>query len=58
MAELLEALQAWPDVDVEVLRGRPEWEQAREWGSAMESGELTGTGLAYSGELPRRIVSE
>lgn len=25
MAELLEALQAWPDVDVEALRGRPDW---------------------------------
>lgn len=58
MAELLEALRAWLDVDVEALRSRPEWAQAREWGWAMESGELTGTGLAHVGELPRGIVSE
>ena len=58
MAELLEALQAGPDVDLEALRSRPEWEQARKWGWAMQSGELTGTGLAHAGELPRGIVSE
>ena len=58
MKELLETLQAWPDVDLEALRSRPEWAQARQWGWVMESGELTGTGWAHVGELPRGIVSE
>lgn len=58
MVELLEVLRAWPDVDVESLSERPEWTQARAWGWVMESGELTGTGLAHAGELPRGMVSE
>lgn len=58
MRQLLEALAEWPDVDTEDLRRRPEWAQARAWGWVMESGELTGTGLAHAGELPRGIVSE
>lgn len=51
MRELLEALTAWPDVDTEDLRRRLEWEQARSWGWVMQSGELTGTGLAHAHEL-------
>jgi hypothetical protein len=58
MLELLEALQSWPDVDTEDLRQRPEWEQARAWGWVMESGELTGTGLAHVHELSGGIVVE
>jgi hypothetical protein len=58
MLELLEALTAWPDVDTEDLRRRPEWGQALAWGWVMASGELTGTGLAHVRELPRGIVSE
>lgn len=56
MLELLETLTGWPDVDVDELRLRPEWEQARMWGWAMESGEPTGTGLAHVKELPGGIV--
>ncbi len=52
MRQLLEALTAWPEVDTEDLRRRPEWEQARAWGWVMESGELTGTGLARRGVTP------
>ncbi len=58
MRQLLEALAAWPDVDIEDLRRRPEWTQARAWGWVMESGELTGAGLRHVRELPRGIVSE
>ncbi len=58
MRQLLEALDAWPDVDTEDLRRRPEWAQARTWGWVMESGELTGTGSAHSHDLPRGIVSD
>ena len=36
--------------------GRPEWKQAQAWGWIMESGELTGTGLAHVKELPGGIV--
>jgi hypothetical protein len=57
MAELLEALTAWPNVDFGLRRG-PEWEQARAWGWIMESGELTGTGLGHLKELPRGIVAD
>jgi hypothetical protein len=32
MADLLEQLAAWPDVDTAELRARPEWKQARAWG--------------------------
>ena len=32
MRQLLEALTAWPDADIEDLRRRPEWEQALAWG--------------------------
>jgi hypothetical protein len=53
MRQLLGALTAWPDVDTKALRRRPEWDQARAWGSVMESGELTGTGSAHVRELPR-----
>ena len=58
MAELLQVLLGWPNVELEELRRRPEWDQARAWGWAMESGELTGTGLAHAHDLPRGIVSE
>ncbi len=58
MAELLEQLSAWPNVDVEPLKQSVEWEKARAWGWAMESGELTGTGLAHTQGLPRGIVSD
>ena len=58
LRDLLEALTAWPEVDAEDLPRRPEWEQARAWGWVMESGELTGTGLAHVKELPGGIVSE
>jgi hypothetical protein len=58
MRELLEALADWPNVDTRPLRDRPEWEQARTWGWVMESGELTGTGLAHVKELPGGIVHE
>lgn len=54
MAELLEALEAWPDVDLEALRERPEWSQAREWGWVMESGERTGTGPGSCWEVAER----
>ena len=58
MAELLEALQAWPGVDADQLRDRPEWTQARKWGWIMESGELTGSGSRHLHELPGGIVIE
>jgi hypothetical protein len=58
MRQLLEALTAWPDVDVDDLRRRPEWVKARAWGWVMESGELTGTGLAHVRQLPPGIVAE
>jgi hypothetical protein len=58
MTELLEVLRGWPDIEVVSLRDRSEWAQARAWGWVMESGELTGTGLAHAGELPRGMVSE
>lgn len=58
MTELLEALRAWPDVDTERLRERPEWDQARAWGWVMESGALTGSGLRHVVELPRGILSD
>jgi hypothetical protein len=58
MRQFLEAFTAWPDVDAEDLRRRPEWEQARAWGWVMESGELTGTGSAHIGNLPRGIITE
>lgn len=58
MRQLLEGLTAWPDADTEDLRHRQEWEQARAWGWLMESGELTGTGLAHAHELPGGIISE
>jgi hypothetical protein len=57
MAALLEVLSAWPDVDTDDLRRRPEWAQARAWGWIMESGELTGTGLSHVHELPGGIIS-
>lgn len=58
MRRLLEDLTAWPYVDIEDLRRRAEWAEARAWGWVMESGELTGTGLAHRQELPRGIVSD
>lgn len=58
MRQLLEALDAWPDVDTEDLRSRPEWVQARAWGWVMESGEVTGTGLGHVRELPLGIMIE
>jgi hypothetical protein len=58
MVELLEALRGWPELDVEPLRQRPEWDQARSWGWVMESGELTGTGLAHAQKLPRGMVKD
>jgi hypothetical protein len=56
MLESLKALSDWPEVNVDDLRSRPEWEQAREWGWVMESGESTGTGLAHVRELPGGLV--
>lgn len=58
LRRLLELAANWPNVDLEELRTTPEWKQARAWGWVMESGELTGTGLAHARELPRGIVSE
>ena len=58
MRELLEALSAWPDVNVDGLRERPEWEQARAWGWVMESGELTGSGLRHVSPNPGGIVTD
>lgn len=58
MRRLLDALAAWPDVDTEALRRWSEWAQASAWGWAMESGELTGTGLGHVRDLPGGIVSE
>ena len=58
MRQLLETLADWPDADTEPLRHRPEWEQARPWGWVMESGELTGTGLAHVKELPGGLVRD
>ena len=40
----------------EQLRAMPEWQQAREWGWIMRSGELTGTGHRHAGEQPRGIL--
>lgn len=58
MATLLEKLRLWPEVDLDRLREMPEWDEACMWGWIMESGELTGTGLAHAQELPRGMVSE
>jgi hypothetical protein len=58
MADLLDRLRAYADVDLEELRRWPEWPQARAWGWVMESGELTGLGFAHVHELPRGIVVE
>jgi len=58
MRQILEALTTWPDVDSDELRRRPEWDQARAWGWVVESGELTGTGLAHAGELPDGLVRD
>ena len=58
MSYLLEALRGYP-VSTEVheqLRAMPAWEQAREWGWIMHSGELTGTGARHAGEQPRGIL--
>ena len=57
MRQLLDALTAWPKVDTEDLRQRPEWDQARTWGWIMGSGELTGQGMRHRHELPRGIVT-
>ena len=37
----------WPDVNVDPLRTRSEWDEAVKLGWIMESGELKGTGLAH-----------
>ena len=58
MRRLLVALAVWPEVDTKDLRHQPEWEQAREWGWVMESGELTGSGLAHVGQLPGGLVTD
>jgi hypothetical protein len=58
MRTLLDTLRSWPDVDVDPLRQTPEWEQARAWGWVMESGELTGSGLAHVGGLPGGLVKD
>jgi hypothetical protein len=58
MFELLETLADWPNIDTQLLRGRPEWGQARTWGWIMDSGELTGTGLAHVKELPGVLVRD
>lgn len=56
MARLLAALSDWPAIDLEELRVQPEWDQARAWGWMMESGELTGSGIAHVKELPHCLV--
>lgn len=58
MAGLLAALEAWPvsDDTLDRLRRLPEWDDACAWGWVMESGELTGTGLAHVHELPDGLV--
>lgn len=58
MRQLLEELRRWPDVDLESLRAHPEWALARAWGWVMESGELTGSGFAASGQLPGGLVTD
>ena len=58
MADLLERLAAWPNVDTAELRGRSEWDQARAWGWVMESGELTGQGMRHRHELPGGLVRD
>lgn len=57
MTCLLETLLSWPRVDVDPLRTRDEWRQARQWGWVMESGELTGTGAGHAHTLPDGLVS-
>ena len=58
MSFLLGALRGYlVSTDVqEQLRAMPEWQQAREWGWIMRSGELTGTGHRHAGEQPRGIL--
>ena len=58
MRQLLETLGTWPDVNVDELKTLPEWREAMAWGWVMESGELTGTGLAHAKELPAGLVKE
>jgi hypothetical protein len=58
MADLLDRLAEWPDVDTTELRARPEWRQARAWGWIMESGELTGQGWRHHHELPGGLVGD
>lgn len=58
MADLLAALDDWPNVDLDDLQGRPEWEQARTWGWIMAAGELTGQGLAHLHPLPWGIIRD
>lgn len=57
MRQLLEALTVWPEVDTEELRRRPEWSEARAWGWVMESGELTGTGLAHVDAVRQGVLA-
>ena len=58
MAELLTTLLDWPDVDSGPCRVISEWDEARRWGWIMESGELTGSGLAHARSLPTGILAD
>lgn len=59
MAELLRDLytRRSPDFDVEDCRDTEAWRALRKWGWIMESGELTGTGLAHVHDLPGGILA-
>ncbi len=46
----------WPDVNVDPLRTRSEWDEAVKLGWIMESGELTGAGLAQAHDLLGGVV--
>lgn len=46
----------WPDVNVDPLRTRSEWDEAVKLGWIMESGELTGAALAQAHDPLGRVV--
>jgi hypothetical protein len=58
MAELLEAMRAWPVPDevLEYWRDSETWLTAIEWGWMMESGALTGMGLRHADPNPPRGI--
>jgi hypothetical protein len=60
MLFLLQACRSYPlcpDV-FERLNTMPEWEQARNWGWILRTGELTGMGASHAGQLPKGIVKD